>query len=253
MRWTQSQRVVFSIVNYEQSTNMGKGLELTKISPVTNRANVTYNGNNVGYTIAEYEIDEHTYLVLTLDKYLLPDRVARQLVKEANSHDIKVVFVTSIDFGFGTLNKPLTIKEQRRLLARVASFSTDDIKTAATVGYYTSVDREMVGLAYTYNQILTNGEDSYYSLKLHAEDVLATFCEVDEIPIDQRRCWLMELEPCERCLRALLDRGAKVINYFTLHKDKWNTPAYLQLVNDIHANIILSSVGHKIIYSKETH
>lgn len=87
---------------------------------------------------------------------------------------------------------------------------------------------------------------------MHAEATLVEFAKLANIPIDQCEYWLMDLEPCEDCLRKMINLGARGIAYYTSHKDKWNTPEYLQLVNDIDSKTIKNPGEYPIIYSKET-
>lgn len=244
---SRQSKLIYAILNYyEHYYNKGKGLELH------NYDIIQYRGNNVGYVVNDSEISSYTFIVLTLDRIWLPKRILDGLVQEANRNNMKVVFVPRVDVGFGfhrsnpsTINEPILSKF---LISKVAYHSQDDdIKTAVCVlqnGH---------PIVFSYNQKLDE-RDTF----IHAEDVVAEFLQMEshinqDYNLDQPVQWYMLLEPCEHCLRAMLDSNTNLIQYYYPHKDKWNTSSYIQLVNDVQSGLIRngkSSYKNKIKFGK---
>lgn len=248
-RFTQADNILYAVNNLRAYWNGGRGLEVDQTNNETKTANIRYNGNNVGYIIDNWDESEFTFMVLTLQTHMLPDRVANQLAQTANENQLKVIFVPVIDIGFG---KPepffLSTKQHLRIINKIAKYSQDDIQTAVMMGRGDHVTRPMLraATAYTYNQTLQG-----YSTKFHAEATLAEFAAVDGTDPQDRECWFMDLEPCENCLQDMINQGARSIAYITPHKDKWNTLEYLQLVNDIDNKFVRTPDNLPVIYSKE--
>lgn len=245
MRLTQADHIIYAISMLRPYWNGGKGLEVEEFSE-TGTANIKYNGTNVGYVIDDYEKSDYMFMVLTLQKCMLPDRVSKQLAHTANDNEIKVVFVPMIDIGFGITRTFLSVKQHKRILNKVAQYSQDDVKTAAMMGTGDHVTHPVlrIATAYTYNQTIGH-------TKFHAEATLAEFASITEINPQDRECWFMDLEPCENCLQDMIDQGARSIVYMTNHKEKWNTEEYLELVDQIHAKIIRTPDNYPVIYKKE--
>lgn len=241
MAYTQAEELIYFIESNKRYWNHGRGLECDEVSPETNRANILYNNNNVGYAISDSEFSEYTFIALTLDTKFLPRRVAQKIVNEANECNMRVVFVPEIDIGFGLDVRPLSISQIKRNLERVAKYSQDDIKTAVV-----ATDITTAPIAYTFNQLVNEYDEI---VVCHAEDTLVEFIKLDEQEDVVK--WYMLLEPCHHCLTKMVETGARYISYFELHKDKWNTPEYLQLVNDIHSKEVRPN-GRPIIYKKES-
>lgn len=249
-RYTQAERAIYALVNGRTFVNKRKGLEVI-------HDEVLYNGTKVGY-ILENENHDYCYdayedyiplttLVLTLQDSMLPERARRALVLEANKNEMLVVFKPLIDIGFGLPEgKLLTAKEIKKTLTKVAKYSQDDIKTAASVstGYYGVWYTQYNPGLYTCNQILEGHSD-----KFHAEQILVDCINMSAD--NEALFWLMDLEPCEECLHNMIDCNTKSISYITPHKDKWNTPEYIQLVNDIHIKKVRNKHGFPITYQKE--
>jgi len=201
---------------------------------------VEYKGNIVGYTISNPSVSLHEYLVLTMNRKLLSPGESKQLAREANLDSKKVVLVPNLNM----LREPefIPTKEQYGILAIVAYHSQDDVTTAVLAGrgqIESTVDYSYAAIAYTYNQIVAGRVE-------HAEAVLAEFLKV--IAIEETKLWwLMLLEPCYNCLIDMTLSNSEVISYFNSHKEKWNTPEYLELKQTLQA----SGKTNKIIYVKE--
>ena len=253
-RYTQAERTLYALVNGRPFINGRKGLEVMY-------EEVFYNGTKVGYILNDqiasrndeyYDHDyedyiPYTYLLLTLQDYMLPERVRKALVIEANKNEMLVVFKPAIDIGFG-LNESelLSAKELKKTLLKVAKYSQDDIKTAALVGngYYSPLQNLYSPIWYTCNQILEGHSDKFHAEQILSECLMFTD---NKDPL----FWLMDLEPCEDCLRSMMDYNTQVINYITRHKEKWDTPAYIQLVNDIQTKRTRNGRGFPVIYNEE--
>lgn len=172
------------------------------------------------------------YLILCLQDFKndpLWKKHKQQLAKEANKWGIRVIF-EEFDFGFTSTSEWYhTDNELFDKLLIVAKYSQDkDIKTAACVT--NCCPREMDDdkyeriIAYSYNQQLN--EDSW----LHAEKAVADYCRMRE---EEPRRWLTLLQPCEHCLKAMVDLGATDIFFGWPHKEKWNTPGYYELADKL--------------------
>lgn len=242
MSWTQVDKVLFAIDNFTSYWNRNRGFEVSKMSDETSTANILYNGNNVGWVRFESEYSDRVYIVLTLNAKFLPTRACRNFSSAANRSGIAVLFVPSVDIGFGVANITYTEQElYRKILPNVAKHSTDDVKTAAMVG--TNVNARIHIGYVTYNQRL--GEEIKF---VHAEKILSDYLEAEESTADYD-LWHSLLEPCEHCLKLILAKNARWIHYLVLHKDKWNTPSYFQLVNDLHNHTIKTNEGRPIFYT----
>ena len=58
------------------------------------------------------------------------------------------------------------------------------------------------------------------------------------------------LEPCYHCLTEMVDNYAQTIIFAVCHKDKWNTPEYIQYSNDIFNKEVRSNSGRPVGYCK---
>lgn len=257
-RYTQAERVMWGIVNGYEHFAKGKGLELKRNDT---GYYILYNNNIVGRTIDsksfdtyEYDPDSDNYLnenivMLTLQDYMLPERVRKSLVIAANQNELLVVFAPILDIGFG-LPEPMYLSAHslKKLLSKVAKYSQDDVKTAAIVGdgYYGVHYTEYCPQLLTCNQLLEGHSDKY-----HAESTLVNALELEPDLCTNELYWLMDLEPCEDCLRAICETNSLYVGYLTPHKDKWNTEGYIQLVNDIDIKKIRNKRGFPIKYEKE--
>jgi tRNA(Arg) A34 adenosine deaminase TadA len=252
-RYTQANRVVWALNNGKEVWNKGRGLEVFNDSY---EPTIKYNGTIVGHMLNkggdydDYDPDcpEYNVIALTLQEFLLPERVRKQLVLEANANELLVVFVPMIDIGFGVpepVYKPT--KDFIKTLEKVAKYSQDDVKTAAFVAhsqYHNSVTLLHDPIMYSCNQLLEGHSD-----KFHAEATLAMVSKI--IGKYALLSCVSTLEPCYDCLTELISCGASRIVYIVNHKDKWNTPEYIQLVNDIRNRTVRTERGWPVTYKKE--
>jgi len=189
-----------------------------------------YEGKVIGMIVSKPEVSPFDFLALTINREDLSLRDSIRFAKYANSLGTKVVFVPTLD----SRREPwfLTSVQQHEILVEIAQHSQDDIQTAVLAGrgeIKSLVDYNYAAVAYSYNQILG-------STVHHAEAVLAEFLKVISFkePKDEPGLWwLMLLEPCEHCLRNMVDAKASLITYYNDHKAKWNTPEYLALKNEL--------------------
>jgi|LGOV01.1.fsa_nt_gb deoxycytidylate deaminase len=243
-RWTQAEQVMWAIYNCNNHFNKGRGLEVIDEDKV-----IKYNSNVVGHMIDDYENMEHMVIVLTLQSSMLPERVRKSLVEAANGNQFKVVFVPLMDIGFGLPEpKYISIKKAYSILKKVAKYSQDDIKTAALVGRGNHAFRPttLSPIAYTCNQLLDG-----YADKFHAEQTLVEYVKSVELIEVERETWLMDLEPCEKCLKSIIHNGGgRNIRFVTPHKPKWNTAEYYECCDIIQIGAS-NLYGKKVNYKKE--
>jgi len=241
-RFTQHDKLLHAFNNGRSAFNP-KGLALDQ------DGHITYRSTIVGHIVENYDESDFAFAVLTLDNYCLPTALARKLAQTSNQEGLKVVFVPAVDYGFGVPEgNYLTSKRHRALLTTVAKCSSDDIKTAALMGTGDHETRptRWKATAYSYNQFIGG-----YEKPFHAEATVAEYAAVAEISPEDRRAWLMDLEPCCNCLNDMLEQGARSIKFMTAHKAKWNTPEYLDLCDKIQMKEVLNCDGKPVIYDKE--
>ena len=177
-----------------------------------------------------------TYMITTLQDYKSQKtwkQDKKDLIEIAVAENMRIIFVPELDIGFGFNTKAKSWYDRldinfvmEQYLIKAAKFSKEDIKTAvaAIIPGYGRVPDEVIGIAY--NQRDISGD------VIHAEKILCDY--IDSLSMDvEEYIFVSLLEPCEDCLRAMLDCNASEIYYSYLHKDKWNTTNYIQLVNDI--------------------
>lgn len=180
-------------------------------------------------SLEDYEY-YHDFLIVTMEHYKSKpnwESHKKQLVKEANKNDLPVLFVPTIDIGFGVSKDIFKYTDDIQLtknLIKVAKYSQDnDIKTACCA----ISDGKII--AYSYNQYL-DGEWR------HAEQILTDYISLlninQEIPLDNIK-YVSMLEPCDKCLKAMLNTNAQHIEFCTLHKEKWNNDNYIYLTNEL--------------------
>ena len=211
------------------------------------RDNVVYSQRTpIAKFIDEWDDEQDSYvqyLIVTLQDYKSQPSWKthkKKLVEAALNSNLLVLFVPEFDIGFGISKVQPTHEQEIDNLLKVASYSNDpDIKTAALMyradydyfgdGNY-SIDNRI--LAYTFNQEI-DGEMQ------HAEKILVDYAKHYEMSCphnfsDTEYRFYSLLEPCEDCLNAMIKQlNTTSIYYFYCHKDKWNTPSYIQLCNDI--------------------
>ena len=201
---------------------------------------------NLEYYDGEYEL----FLVLSLQTFRSQKNWKthqKQLAKAANETGVPVIIVPELDIGFGLgedISAPtlLTYHDVAKDLITVAKYSEDeDVKTAACAvlpGYLVKKDKV---IAYSYNQKIDGGW-------MHAEQVLCSYLQCVN-----NGCSLLFyslLEPCHKCLTTMIESDGDMIVYGACHKDKWNTPEYIQYTNDISNKEIRSNSGRPISYYK---
>lgn len=179
------------------------------------------------------------FVILTMNRSVLSLEDSKALAAEANLFGRKVVFMPTLHLE----REPqfLSSNDQYKLLLEIASHSQDDITTAVLAArgdIESTVDYRYAAIAYTYNQRLGNNKAVF-----HAEAVMAEFLRAIEIE-ERNLWWLMLLEPCYHCLSDMVYADAGVISYYVDHKEKWNTPEYLELKHR------LLHTGHPV-YTKE--
>lgn len=218
-----------------------------------------YRGTKIAQAIYDDSNDNQFILLPTLDfKTDKGWKIAkRAIAKYANKFDYYVIITDDFDFGFKQVipklkdwYDPLSTKEIYSKLLEIAKYSQDkDIKTAACViepGLSEVPDKI---LAYSYNQKLN--KDNEYT---HAEKILTLYTPMISDFIFQTPKWYSLLEPCDDCLKSMIEAGAEEIYYGQLHKDKWNSENYIQLTNDIFNKTILSKqykpIKYKLILDK---
>jgi tRNA(Arg) A34 adenosine deaminase TadA len=192
-----------------------------------------------------------TYLITTLQDFKSQStwkQDKKDLIEAALVEGFGIIFVPQLDMGFGFNTKhyvqwypPIDIeKEVIPLLIKAAKFSKEDIKTAVAAiipGHGISEDT-IIGIAY--NQLGLDGN------VIHAEKILTDYIKSLDNEVEEY-IFVSLLEPCQDCLEAMLDCNARSIIYTYSHKDKWNTPRYIQLVNDIFTRDITHNVNNKPI------
>lgn len=153
----QCERIISAINNTKPYWNAGNGLEVSELNRTTNTANIMYNGTNVGYVLDDWDRCEFIYIAITLEARAIPARFIKQLTVVANKNMMKVVFVPSVDIGFGLSESPeVSNKMHLKLLKQIAGYSQDTVKTAALtgIGYPIVRSTSARATAYTYNQTL---------------------------------------------------------------------------------------------------
>lgn len=197
----------------------------------------------------EFKNEYKQYLILTLQDFKSQpswSKHKKDLIVAAKKAGIIVIFVPELDMGFG-LNKNKTICKNTPInefytdLLKIAKYSTENIKAASCLikpGFGEYKDEV---IAYTYNQ--TDNDN----IVQHAEDIL-----IDYIKLFEKEPELEEgygqfvslIEPTESSLQEMIDIGASRIFFATPHSNKYNTSAYIQLVNDI-SNKSITSINNK--------
>lgn len=241
MRWTQADHIIYSIYSYKTYNRLGRGLEYLERG---REKAILYNGNPVGYMLEDSQIADEMFMVLTIQRSMLPARVASSLVSAANENEMKVVFVPMIDIGFGLPELPyLANTAHKRTISQVSKYAQDDVKTAIVVCEYDAAHRGSQPIAYSYNQKL--GSRIY-----HAEEVLTEYLKIIKYQIGYKTMAIMDLEPCSNCLQSMIDLNFRTIMYYTSHKDKWNTTEYLDMVDRINSRAVVTKKGWPIKYMK---
>ena len=202
---------------------------------LTDEGKISYHGSQLGQFFdveVEYEIFEK-YLMLAIDDIVsdkLYNKYKKELAQSANKYGVRVIFTNTIDvlgFGIKHIDPMISFEEVTEQLINVAKNSQDDdIKTASIV-----IVND--GSCYlSYNQEID-------TIMMHAEDILSDFESVVSAEFDtySRIISIYSLlEPCGNCLHNLIYAFTPYrIEYGQLHKDKWNTPEYIQLTNNIFA------------------
>lgn len=202
---------------------------------LTDEGKISYHSSQLGQFFdveVEDEIFEK-YLMLAIDDIVLDklyNKYKKELAQSANKYGVRVVFTNTIDvlgFGIKHIDPMISFEEVTEQLINVAKNSQDDdIKTASIV-----IVND--GSCYlSYNQEID-------TIMMHAEDILSDFESVVSAEFDtySRIISIYSLlEPCGNCLHNLICAFTPYkIEYGQLHKDKWNTPEYIQLTNDIFA------------------
>lgn len=229
MKETNTERVILNYV-------MGKTYQ-----PKSDRLrlidNEIYNHNTrIGY-FYEDSLDGEwlKYLILPLQDFKRDPSWKKhkiQLAHEANKFGIRVVFDNDFDIGLGNNEPNIEYFGDTELiedLLKVAKYSQDkEIKTAACT---TTIDPRDYNspifdrvIAYSYNQLLN--EDSWLHAEKAVSDYVLLMCE-------RPKRWVTLLQPCEHCLKSILDTEATYITYAYPHKDKWNTDGYFELVDKL--------------------
>lgn len=216
---------------------------------LTNEGKISYHGSQLGqfYDVeVEDEIFEK-YLMLAMEDSVydkLYNKYKRELAQSANKYGVRVVFTNTIDilgFGIKHIDPMVSLEEVTEQLINVAKNSQDDdIKTACIVVVNN-------GACYlSYNQEID-------TIMMHAEDILSDFESIVSAEFDTYSDIIKSqvisnfispriisiyslLEPCANCLHHLIYAFTPYrIEYGQLHKEKWNTPEYIQLTNNIFA------------------
>jgi len=230
-RWSKAEEIFWAFGNGRSTWNPG-GLELTRDN------DINYRGNKVGWFTCNYDISDQSFMVLTLGKSL-PLQSAKALIAEAAKNECYVIFVHDIDIGFGitTLNE----NDIPKYLKRAAQFASDDVKTA--VGCFTISTTPQRVTYFTCNQILEN-----YSEKFHAEAILTTYLDVIQHSESEATVWYSLLEPCIHCLNRMIEHGGYYIYYYERHKEKWDTPEYMDRKTEVCSRKVISACGRPVAY-----
>lgn len=202
---------------------------------LTDEGKVSYHGSQLGqfYDVeVEDEIFEK-YLMLAMEDCVYDkkyNKYKRELAQSANKYGVRVVFTNTINilgFGIKHIDPMISLEEVTEQLIDVAKNSQDDdVKTACIV-----IVND--GTCYlSYNQEID-------TIMMHAEDILSDFESIvsAEFGTYSRIISIYSLlEPCANCLHHLIYTFEPYkIEYGQLHKEKWNTPEYIQLTNNIFA------------------
>lgn len=240
MKYKRADHIAWAISNSRTYYRKGRGLE------VHENQQIHYNGNLVGYVVENWDVSDYMYVVLTAQTFLLPAKSAKSLIHTLNDNDIKVVFLPIIDIGFGLtaqLSKPN--KVHYKDLLRIAKYAQDDVKTAIVLLTGLNISHpESISQVYTFNQLIGN---TIY----HAEDILIEYLQMTKFKMDANHRVLMDLEPCYHCLTKLIKSDVRDIRYVTLHKDKWDTDDYLNLVDRLNKREFKTKLNYPILYKKE--
>ena len=162
----------------------------------------------------------------------------KDLVKAAINAGYEIIFVPEIDMGFGVSNAHDCSRGTLEVfLIEIAKYCDENIKNAALV-YMENEDetRKILGAA-------INQKDPYEydDTIIHAEEVLCNYVIDLELYGHEKLRYYSLIEPCERCLKQMLNNQACGIYYFVKHDTILDTPEYYQLCNDIWNKSILQS------------
>lgn len=223
---------------------------------ITTDGIIMFKGHYAGFiTDKEGEDKYYQFIVLTLQKSLSDNdfnRMIAIIADCANDVGYLVVFVPMIDIGFG-IKFWDSINDKNNILTnllKVAKFSKEDVKTAATIIASSNTVRGKItdeDFVYSYNQRIDNEV-------IHAEKILRHFVN-ESYPTVKFTEWISLIEPCKDCLNDMIQLGATNIKFLVLHKKKWNTDEYLDMVDNIRVGNIknkaaISDKLIKISYNK---
>lgn len=242
MRENNAQRVIYNFLSGKFYHPKGDKMRVDESGRI-------FDGGAIIGIFLEDELDGvwTKYLLLPLQDFRGDPswkRHKQQLVKAANEMGIRVIFSKYFDIGFGTDNiEPYEYyckkvsDELFKDLIKVARYSTDDIKTAASVN-----GNDFADILFSFNQQI---DDKF----IHAEMVLA-----DYVRMTNGNCsrWVTLLEPCGQCISDMINVSIQrpTITFSYPHKDKWNTLAYIELTNDIAAKRIIKN-GQPVLYYRQ--
>lgn len=223
---------------------------------INQEGKITSQNTPMGYIVSQPGADEvyREFLVLTMQNYKSQpnwERQKKQLAHAANNMGMTVIFKWLDIFAEQievTDNKYLSSGNYHdqcyKDLITVAKYSQDpDVKTAAMCRTNEKIfDGKILEdvLLYSYNQEI-NGQF------VHAEKAL---CDYLSTIGEKSLSFVTMLEPCKNCLESMIDNGAEIIDFAHLHKEKWNTPEFIDYTNSIFNKTIRSERNRAIDYKR---